>query len=31
MALTQNEHRTLARLIEAGEEIPGVWRAKLFS
>ena len=30
MALTQNERRTLARLIEAGEEIPSVWRAKLF-
>jgi site-specific DNA-methyltransferase (adenine-specific)/adenine-specific DNA-methyltransferase len=30
MALTENERRTLARMIEAGEEIPGVWRAKLF-
>lgn len=28
--LTKEERRTLARLIEAGEEIPGVWRAKLF-
>lgn len=31
MALTENERRTLARMIEAGEEIPGVWRAKLFA
>jgi site-specific DNA-methyltransferase (adenine-specific)/adenine-specific DNA-methyltransferase len=30
MALTENERRTLARMIEAGEEIPSVWRAKLF-
>jgi len=28
--LTKDERRTLARMIEAGEEIPGVWRAKLF-
>ncbi|MCX6879887.1 MAG: hypothetical protein NTW21_39695 [Verrucomicrobia bacterium] len=30
MALTENERRTLARMIEAGEEIPSVWRSRLF-
>jgi hypothetical protein len=30
MALTENERRTLVRMIEAGEEIPGVWRRRLF-
>jgi hypothetical protein len=28
MALTENECRTRARMIEAGEEIPSVWRSR---
>lgn len=30
MSLTAAERRTLALLIEAGEEIPAIWRSKLF-
>ncbi|MDA0767541.1 MAG: hypothetical protein O3A87_10430 [Verrucomicrobia bacterium] len=29
-SLTAAERQTLARMIEAGEEIPSVWRSRLF-